>query len=161
MSDLLSPNPKLKKISAANIRRMRPHRKVRTMNDKQLGILQHSLGLDQNGRGTMYRNHFVTGEGSRCHADCMALVDAGYMGVQKKHPLAGGDDCFWVTGAGKCAAIENSPAPPKPTRSQQNYRDWLSYGGSLSFIDYLKMKPRRLDPKHNKRVVIEALEEKQ
>src|SRR6478609_3022343 len=48
------------------------------MDCKQLHILQHSLGLDEHGRGTMYRSHFVTGEGSKDHADCMALVEAGY-----------------------------------------------------------------------------------
>ncbi|NLS02288.1 hypothetical protein HGP14_02750 [Rhizobium sp. P32RR-XVIII] len=113
------------------------------MDAKQLHILQHSLGLDPYGRGTMYRNHFVTGEGSMDHADCMALVEAGYMGVRKNHPLAGGDDGFWVTEAGKRAAVANSPAPPKLTRSQQTYQDWLSYDSSMSFIEYAKWKSRQ------------------
>lgn len=110
------------------------------MDSKQLHILQHALGLDEYGRGTMYRSHFVTGEGGEDHADCMALVASGYMGVRKNHPLAGGDDAFWVTEAGKRAAVENSPAPPKLTRSQQNYQDFLNYDGSLSFMEFLKMK---------------------
>lgn len=110
------------------------------MDADQLHILQHSLGLDEYGRGNMFRNHFVTGEGSKDHADCMALVEAGFMGVCKSHPLAGGDDGFWVTDAGKAAVIKNSPAPPKLTRSQQNYQDYLNYDGSLSFIEFLKMK---------------------
>lgn len=113
------------------------------MDAKQLHILQHSLGLDQYGRGTMYRSHFVTGEGSMDHADCMALVEAGYMGVRKNHPLAGGDDGFWVTEAGKVAVVEHSPSPPKLTRSQQTYRDWLSYDSSMSFIEYAKWKSRQ------------------
>lgn len=113
------------------------------MDAKQLHILQHSLGLDQYGRGTMYRSHFVTGEGSKDHADCMALVEAGYMGVRKGHPLAGGDDGFWVTEVGKHAAVANSPAPPKLTRSQQQYQDYCAADSSLSFIDWLKMKARR------------------
>ena len=113
------------------------------MDAKHLQILQHSLGLDQYGRGSMYRNHFVTGEGSTDYADCMTLVDAGYMAVRKSHPLAGGDDCFWVTEAGKLAAVANSPAPPKLSRSQQNYRNFLDYDSSLSFIEYLKMRPRK------------------
>jgi len=110
---------------------------------EQLHILQHSLGLDQYGRGTFYRNHFVTGEGSMDHADCMALVDAGYMGVRKNHPLTDGDDGFWVTEAGKRAVREHSPAPPKLTRSQQTYRDWLSYDSSMPFIEYAKWKSRQ------------------
>lgn len=110
------------------------------MDAKQLHILQHSLGLDQHGRGTFYRNHFVTGEGSKDHADCMSLVVAGFMTVRSGNELSGGDDVFRVTDAGKAAVAEHSPAPPKLTRSQQNYQDFLNYDGSLSFIEFLKMK---------------------
>lgn len=110
------------------------------MDTKQLHILQHSLGLDEYGRGTFYRNHFVTGEGSKDHADCMALVAAGFMTVRNGNELSGGDDVFRVTDDGKRAAVESSPAPPKLTRSQQNYQDYLDYDGSLSFIEFLKMK---------------------
>lgn len=113
------------------------------MDAKQLHILQHALGLDEFGRGTMYRSHFVTGEGSKDHSDCMALVEAGFMGVRKNLPLAGGDDGFWVTEAGKRAAVENSPPPPKLTRSQQQYQAYLDADSSLSFIDWLKMIARR------------------
>lgn len=110
------------------------------MNAEQLHILQHSLGLDQYGRGAMYRNHFVTGEGSVDYPHCMALVEAGHMNVRKQHPLSGGDDCFWVTDAGKKAVVDNSPAAPKLTRGQQTYRDWMNYDSDMSFIDYAKMK---------------------
>lgn len=112
------------------------------MNPKHLHILQHSLGLDEYGRGRMYRDHFVTGEGSKDHADCMELVDAGYMGVRKNHPLSGGDDAFWVTEVGKLAAVANSPSPPKLSRSKQRYQDFLDYDGSMSFFEYLKMRDR-------------------
>lgn len=110
------------------------------MNEKQLHILQHSLGLDKYGRGTCYRNHFVTGEGSNDHPDCMALVEAGYMGVRKNHPLAGGDDGFWVTELGKIAAREHSPSPPKLTKGQQRYQDYLRYDSSMTFIEYIKYR---------------------
>ena len=66
-----------------------------------------------------------------------------HMGVRKNHPLAGGDDGFWVTEAGKLAVLENSPAPPKLTRSQQTYRDWLRYDSDMPFIEYAKMKSRQ------------------
>lgn len=112
------------------------------MDANQLHILQHSLGLDEYGRGTFYRNHFVTGEGSSDHADCVALVEAGYMGIRKNHPLAGGDDAFWVTEAGKRAVLDHSPAPPKLTRGQQRYQAYLDYDGSMSFIEFLKWKSR-------------------
>ena len=113
------------------------------MDAKQLHILQHSLGLDQYGRGTFYRNHFVTGEGSNDHADCMALVNAGLMTVTSGNELSGGDDVFRVTDAGKAAVAEHSPAPPKLTRSQQNYQERLNYDSDLSFIDWLKSRSKR------------------
>lgn len=108
------------------------------MNPEQLHILQHSLGLDRYGRGTMYRNHFVTGEGSLDHPVCMALVDAGMMKRHGDHPLAGGDDVFTVTEEGKRAAVEMSPAPPKLSRSQQRYRDFLAYDSGVTFGEYLR-----------------------
>jgi hypothetical protein len=110
---------------------------------KQLHILQHSLGLDQYGRGTFYRNHFVTGEGSKDHADCMALVDAGFMIRRAGHPLSGGDDVFWVTDAGKSAVVEHSAAPPKLSRSKQRYKAYLDADCSMSFIEYLRYVARR------------------
>jgi hypothetical protein len=110
------------------------------MDAKQLHILQHSLGLDEYGRGTFYRNHFVTGEGSKDHADCMQLVTDGFMTVRRGNELSGGDDVFRVTDAGKAAVAEHSPSQPKLTRSQQNYQDYLNYDGSLSFIEFLKIK---------------------
>jgi hypothetical protein len=69
----------------------------------------------------------------------MALVEAGYMGVRKNHPLAGGDDGFWVTEAGKRAAVENSPSPPKLSRAKQRYQDWLDDDSS-------RVSPRRSPP---------------
>ena len=113
------------------------------MDDKHLHILQHSLGLDQYGRGTFYRNHFVTGEGSKDHADCMALVASGFMTVRAGNALSGGGDVFRVTDAGKAAVVYHSPSPPKLTRSQQNYQDWLRHDSDMSFIDWLKMRARR------------------
>jgi hypothetical protein len=47
------------------------------MSPKLLHILQHSLGLNEYGRGTFYRNRFVTGEGSIDRLLCMELVELG------------------------------------------------------------------------------------
>jgi hypothetical protein len=110
------------------------------MDAKRLHVLQHSLGLDDYGRGTMYRNRFVTGEGSKDHADCMALVEQGFMSRVANVKLFGGSDCFTVTDKGKRAAVAESPAPPKLTRSQQIYQDWLNYDSDMSFIEYAKWK---------------------
>ncbi|OHV81657.1 hypothetical protein [Rhizobium sp. LCM 4573] len=113
------------------------------MTPKQIHILQHTLGLDQHGRGTFYRNHFVTGEGSKDHADCMALVDLGFMAVRRDHPLSGGDDCFWATEQGKRAVVSESPAPPKLSRSKQRYLDFLAYDGSMTFMEYIRWRDYR------------------
>ncbi len=64
-----------------------------------LHILQHALGVDQFGRGEQYRSHFVTGEGSDDHADCVALADAGLMTRHAGNALTGEMDLFRVTAA--------------------------------------------------------------
>jgi hypothetical protein len=113
------------------------------MNPKLLHILHHSLGLDEYGRGTFYRNRFVTGEGSIDHPICMELVALGYMSHRPAIELFGGMDGFIVTEAGKRAAVEHSPAPPKLSRSKQRYLDFLAYDGSMTFIEYLKWRSYR------------------
>ncbi len=110
------------------------------MEQAQLHILQHSLGLDHYGRGNSYRNHFVTGEGSKDHLDCMALVAVGYMTRRAGSVLSGDADVFIVTELGRDAVRNHSPKPPKLTRSQQRYEDFLRYDGSMSFIEYLRWK---------------------
>jgi len=82
------------------------------MNAEQLHILQHSLGLDRYGQGTMYRNSFVTGAGCADHRACMALVARGFMTRRARVKLFGGDDIFTVTDAGKRAVAAESPAAP-------------------------------------------------
>lgn len=107
---------------------------------KQVDILQHSLGLDQYGRGQMRRNHFVTGEGSKDHADCMSLVSLGLMSRRANIEIYGGDDLFHVTEAGKRAVVPASPVPPKLSAGKQRYRDYLNSESSRPFIDWLKWK---------------------
>lgn len=113
------------------------------MTPQHLHILQHSLGLDQYGRGTMYRDHFVTGEGSVDHPACVELTALGFMTRRAAVQMYGGDDIFRVTEAGKLAAIENSPPPPKLSRSKQRYADWIEADSCLSFGDWLKWKERQ------------------
>ena len=102
-----------------------------------LHILQHSLGLDQYGEGRQYRNHFVTGAGSKDWDACRALVDAGLMTEQKGHPLlTDGDSVFYVTPAGIDFVALNSPAKPnepKPSR----YTEYLHSEYSEGFAEYL------------------------
>lgn len=106
-----------------------------------LHILQHSLGLDDYGQGRQYRNHFVTGPGSKDWDACRELVEAGLM-VEKKHPLiTRGDSVFYVTEAGIDYVKANSPKPPSLTRSQQRYRDFLNADTGETFSEYLHRKP--------------------
>jgi hypothetical protein len=67
----------------------------------QVHILRHSLGVPDPSQTNMYRNHFVTGEGSLDHPDCMELVGKGLMTRRKGNAITGGDDAFFVTEAGK------------------------------------------------------------
>ena len=114
--------------------------------NSQLHILQHSLGLDQYGQGRQFRNHFVTGPGSKDYADCCALVEAGLMRNKGAGMLTGGDTCFVVTPAGTdFVALESPKRPPEPkrTRSQQRYRDFLASETSLSFAEWMGFGIRR------------------
>lgn len=102
----------------------------------QLHILQHSLGLDRYGRGTMYRNHFVAG--AKDVASCDALAELGLMTRSEGSVLTGGCPAFFVTEAGKRVAVAISEKPPKLTRSQRRYQQWLDADGGMSFGQYLK-----------------------
>jgi hypothetical protein len=74
-----------------------------------LDILRHSLGLDERGRGRMYRNHFCAGGDDA--VKCRALVAMGFMVEHPPTQLTGGDPLFVVTAAGKAVAgsVQSSP----------------------------------------------------
>jgi hypothetical protein len=110
-----------------------------------LDILQHSLGVDAFGRGEQYRNHFVTGEGSSDHATCLLAVALDLMTMRSGNSLTGGDDLFIVTAAGKQCMADNSPAPPKLTRSQRRYKAYLDADCTMTFrqwMSYWRDQPR-------------------
>jgi hypothetical protein len=110
---------------------------------EQLHILQHALGLDQYGQGTMYRNHYVGGE-----RECRPLVAMGYMIERPASELTGGAPLFHVTEAGKTAVREQSPKPPKLTRSQKRYREYLKvadlFDGFGQWLKYEKARRQAL-----------------
>lgn len=112
------------------------------MDADHLKILQHALGLDEYGRGNMYRNRFVTGAGGADHPTCMALVDLGFMTRRANVELFGGDDIFTVTEAGKRAAVRESPAPPKLSPGKQRYEAYLAADTGATFGEWLKAKSR-------------------
>lgn len=107
-----------------------------------LHILQHSLGVDQFGQGKEYRNYFVTGEGSTDYDECVALVADGLMTQRKGNQLTGEMDAFFVTDAGKRYVADHSPPPPKLTRGQKRYREWLDVSDVTgeSFMEFCRRR---------------------
>ncbi|MEJ8837553.1 hypothetical protein [Ramlibacter sp. AN1133] len=105
---------------------------------RKLEILQHTLGLDEYGRRRIDRNHFVTGPGGIDHPHCMALVRAGLMTRAPGNPLTGGSDLFQATKDGRAYAAEHSPSPPRLTRSQRRYQEFLDADSGLSFREWLQ-----------------------
>jgi hypothetical protein len=110
------------------------------LTEAQLHIVQHAVGVDQYGQGPQYRNHFVTGPSCDNYADCRLLVEAGLMSVRPKTALTGGDDCFQVTRAGLEQMKLQSPKPPRLSRSQARYRQYLRADCGLSFGQWLRLK---------------------
>lgn len=102
---------------------------------EELHILRHSLGLTYG--DTMYRNHFVTGEGSIDYPFCEALVAKGLMRKGRPSAITGDMDAYFVTEEGKAIAVASQP---KLTRSQKRYRQWLDVADvtGQSFAQYLK-----------------------
>lgn len=108
------------------------------MNNEELHILQHSLGLDRYSNGRKYRNHFVAGPDDA--VKCRNLVAMGYMTEHKRSELSGGDPVFTVTSSGIAAMYDATPKPPKLTRSQKRYRDYLDSDSGFSFGEWLKQR---------------------
>jgi len=73
----------------------------------------------------------------------MELVGLGYMKRFPSVELFGGSDAFIVTEEGKRAAVAESPAPPKLSRSKQRYLDFLAYDGSMTFMEYIRWRDYR------------------
>lgn len=104
------------------------------MTQKQLHVLQHSLGVDEYGQGEMNRNHFCAGGGD---VDlCRELVALGFMAEYPASELTGGDPLFWVTEAGKRAMLAGGmprrdqhlpdATSPELQAEQSQGRIWMS-----------------------------------
>lgn len=115
-----------------------------TTEERDLEILQHSLGLDEYGRGREYRNHFATGPGSADFETCRSLAERGLMQDHGAGAMYGGSHCFTVTDAGRAFVREHSPTPPKLTASQRRYQDYLAEDGDLEFGEWLKIRTRKV-----------------
>lgn len=112
------------------------------MTTLQLEILQHSLGVDRYGQGEMYRNCFCAGSGDE--PVCRELIALGYMQQHRTTEVFPYFNCS-VTEAGKRAVREQSPKPPKLTRSQKRYREYLdwtdAWGGTFrEFLEDRKVR---------------------
>jgi len=107
-----------------------------TLTPALLEILQHALGMDKYGQREKYsdRNHFCAG--GTDVPDCAELVAIGYMRSWRSqhYPYF---NCM-VTEKGIEAARQESPAPPKLTRSQRRYRRFMDHDSGLSFGEWLK-----------------------
>jgi len=109
------------------------------MTARQLEILQHALGVDRYGQGQMYRNHFCAGADDA--PTCRDLVSAGLMETFTREWLPY-YNCT-VTAKGKAAVLADSPKPPKLSRSQKRYRQFLKADTGESFGDWLKWEKER------------------
>lgn len=115
------------------------------IDSKALHILQHSLGLNQFGRGKAYRNRFVTGPGCTGFDTCLILAEAGLMVRMtewENDPLCGGAGAslFMVTEKGREIVMLKSLPEPKLTRGQKRYRDYLRSDCGLSFGEWLRQR---------------------
>lgn len=113
-----------------------------TLTPRQLEILQHALGVDEYGRGQMYRNHFCAGVADE--NVCRELVAMGFMETftRKWLPYY---NCI-VTETGKAAMLAQSPKPPKLSAAKRRYLEYLRIADATNetFIEYLRrISPRR------------------
>ena len=111
------------------------------MTARQLEILQHALGVDQYGRGQMYRDHFCAGGDDE--TVCRELVAMGHMctwrGADERGQVPGFPyyNCS-VTDQGKRAMLAESPQAPKLSPAQERYRRFLHADTGSSFGEWLK-----------------------
>jgi hypothetical protein len=116
-----------------------------TLTPDQLHILQHSLGCDQYGRGTLgrderdgthgySRNRYV----SDPTPDLDALVAAGLMQDRGAVAVYGEMHGYVVTRLGVDTMLKQSPKPPKLTRSQKRYQEYLDADCGMTFGEWLK-----------------------
>ena len=107
---------------------------------EQLQILQHSLGVDRHGQGSMYRDHYAVGPGCDSWDDCQRLVRLGLMVDHGPQRPLGSLHYFRVTAAGKAHVREASPPPPRRTRSQLRYEHWLRVADAvgMTFGQFIK-----------------------
>lgn len=106
-----------------------------TVTDKQLSLLNHTLGLSEWNR-TPNRNYFMTGENSGDFAGLIALVDAGMMTKRVNAEWLGGGFFFAATDLGQEYALSRLPAPKEP-KKKSRYEEFLDADCGFSFGEWL------------------------
>jgi hypothetical protein len=109
------------------------------LSKRQLEVLQHAVGVDQYGRGDMYRNHYAASGDDI--AVCEELAALGYMGRCKRVDWIP-DPLFYVTDGGRAVVARDSPKPPKLTPGQKRYLDFLAASEAFgcTFREWLDMR---------------------
>lgn len=106
----------------------------------QLDILHHTLGVDVH-RRKPFRNHYVAGAGHYAQQDIETLVAAGMMAEGRRPAfLDPADQVYFVTDAGREAALDLLPLPPKRTR----YQEYLDSEVCESFAEWLGIEVPRV-----------------
>lgn len=119
---------------------------VPDLGKRVLGILQHTLGLDEYGnsrdpgRPNGYRNHFVASKGHHDWEFLMLSIQHGLMEQHEAMVLSGGSPWFNVTSVGRAYVTQYSPKPPKLTRGQQRYQRFLRLSDvyDMSFKEFVQ-----------------------
>lgn len=112
-------------------------RRFSSLTPSQLEILQHSLGVDKYGRGSMYRNHFcASGDDEDV---CRSLVALGLMQQHATTEMFPYFNCS-VTELGKTVVRECSLKLPPRTRSGKRYDEWLDADCGMKFAEWIKAK---------------------
>ena len=131
---------------------MKTQKDLPTLSRAELHILRHAIGIDDAGNDRYpnarsedeRRNYYVTAAESWDGLRCQALVAAGWMADLGPQGMMGGDHYYIVTDAGKAVVRLHKPAPPRLTRSQRRYREFLdSASGILKFGEWLKLKRKQ------------------
>lgn len=108
------------------------------VSENQLHYMQHALGLDRYGQGSRYRNYFTSGPHCDGWEELNGLVALGLMKRHEPREITGGLHCFTVTDLGGRYVAAHSEKPPKLTRSQVRYREWLNADTGIPFGEWLK-----------------------
>jgi hypothetical protein len=102
---------------------------------EELDIIEHATGRDYNPRHD--RNYVLVGKGSRDLEVCRSLTERGFMRGGQEIGWCANDSHFTVTEAGEREYLRLRP-PPKLTRSQQRYEQYLREDSGMKFGEWLK-----------------------